>query len=58
VSDDDVEYKGSVDFDEVSDLARRVVEGWDIRCCIESAKESLVDFWSSRDGAEDYARCI
>ncbi len=48
---------GSVDEDDVADLARKVVEGWDIEACITSAEQSLIDFWTDTAGADDYDRC-
>jgi hypothetical protein len=47
----------SLDSDEVADLARKVVDGWDLEGCMNSAEQALVDFWTDPSGEADYESC-
>ena len=54
---DAAERAASVDHDDIADLAKRLVEEWDIETCMESAETALYEFWISPIGADDYECC-
>jgi len=49
------EFEPCIDVDQIAELARELVEHWDIGDCMEAAEQSLIDFWSGPEGADDLA---
>ncbi len=43
---------------DIINLARKTVAEWDADDCVIGAEQSLVDYWSSPEGAADFASCL
>ena len=53
-----VEFEPCIGADQIADLARELVEKWDNDVCMEAAEQSLIDFWSSPEGADNLAELL
>ena len=51
------ERAASIDPDAFADLAKKVVDGYDLEACMEAAETNLYEFWSDPEGVDDYERC-